>query len=102
MIRLRRVAVTGLCLVGCGSDPGLSDYFPKLPPTGGAQLVFAGEVTDANQLLAGPAQSGLVGDFFIKNDKVVVHHPGADARDRRDPAGRQRRRRGCSPTARSS
>jgi len=70
MIRLRHLAVTGLCLVGCGSDAGLSDYFPKLPPTGGAQMVFAGQVTDGSQLLTGPAQSGLVGDFFIKNDKA--------------------------------
>ncbi|HEU0029790.1 MAG TPA: CehA/McbA family metallohydrolase [Kofleriaceae bacterium] len=56
----------------CGSDPGLSDYFPPLPPeTGEPQAAFAGEVTDPSQLPTGPAQSGLVGDFFIKNDKVT-------------------------------
>jgi hypothetical protein len=65
------VGVTVVCLVGCGSDAGLSDYFPKLPPTGGAQVASAGQVTDPSQLLTGPAQSGLVGDFFIKNDKAT-------------------------------
>ncbi|MBV8759241.1 MAG: PHP domain-containing protein [Deltaproteobacteria bacterium] len=71
MIRLRHVAVTGLYLAGCGSDPGLSDYFPKLPPaTGGAPGAFAGQVTDAGQLLTGPAQSGLVGDFYMRNAKA--------------------------------
>ena len=33
--------------------------------------MYAGQVTDASQLLHGPAQSGLVGDFFIKNDKAT-------------------------------
>lgn len=71
MARIRHALVTLGCLAGCGSDAGLADYFPKLPaPTGGTQQVFAGEVTDASQLLTGPAQSGLVGDFFIKNDKA--------------------------------
>src|SRR5678815_5267094 len=59
--------------IACGGDDGgLSDYFPDLPPpTGEPQAVFAGEVTDASQLVTGPAQSGLVGDFFIKNDRVT-------------------------------
>jgi hypothetical protein len=71
MIRLRHGLVAAVCLFGCGSDPGLEDFFPKLPPaTGAAQQVFAGQVTDASQLLTGPAQSGLVGDFYIKNDKA--------------------------------
>jgi hypothetical protein len=71
MVRARHVVVTLLCLSGCGSDPGLSDYFPKLPPTGGAQTVFAGQVTDPSQLVTGPAQSGMVGDFFMRNDKAT-------------------------------
>ena len=71
MARIRHFLVTLVCFAGCGSDAGLADYFPKLPAaTGGPQQVFAGEVTDASQLLTGPAQSGLVGDFFIKNDKA--------------------------------
>ena len=68
-----RLAVTVLLLTGgCGDDGGgLEDYYPELPPTGGAQGASAGEVTDANQLVTGPAQSGVVGDFFIKNDVVT-------------------------------
>ena len=51
--------------------PGSTDLLSRLPaPTGGAQQAFAGQVTDASQLVTGPAQSGLIGDFFIKNDKV--------------------------------
>lgn len=59
--------------VGCGGEAGgLSDYFPDLPaPTGEPQSAFAGEVTSASELPPGPAQSGLVGDFFIRNDKAT-------------------------------
>ncbi|MEO7097431.1 MAG: hypothetical protein ABI175_29490, partial [Polyangiales bacterium] len=61
-----------VALSACGDDAGLSDYYPDLPDeTGGAQEVFAGEVTETAQLVTGPAQSGLVGDFFIKNDRVT-------------------------------
>jgi len=68
---LRVVTVLMTILVGCGDDAGLADYFPDLPPpTGEPQSVFAGEVTDPGQLVTGPAQSGLVGDFFIENDRV--------------------------------
>jgi hypothetical protein len=58
---------------GCGdNDPGsLSLFYPVLPPaTGGAQVSSAGQVTAASELLAGPAASGMVGDFFLANDKV--------------------------------
>src|SRR6478609_9141996 len=60
-------------LGGCGDDGGgLSDYYPDLPKeTGEPQSVFVGEVTQASELVTGPAQSGLVGDFYIKNDKVT-------------------------------
>lgn len=60
-------------LGACGDDGGgLSDYYPDLPDaTGESQAVFAGEVTDPSQLVTGPAQSGLVGDFYIKNDRVT-------------------------------
>jgi hypothetical protein len=70
-------AVTSLC-VGCSDDPSLANYFPTLPePTGEAQQAFAGEVTDSSQLIPGPAASGMVGDFFIRNDKVsfIVQAP---------------------------
>src|SRR3954466_10744160 len=62
-----------IALAGCGDDGGgLSDYYPDLPAeTGEPQAVFAGEVTEAAQLVTGPAQSGLVGDFFIRNDRVT-------------------------------
>lgn len=72
---LRSVGLTSLvCLqvIACGDDGGLSDYYPPLPDeTGEPQSVFAGEVTEAGQLVGGPAQSGLVGDFYIKNDRVT-------------------------------
>ncbi|MDQ3370151.1 MAG: CehA/McbA family metallohydrolase, partial [Myxococcota bacterium] len=78
-MRLTCFGVVTLLLgsAACGDDGGLSDYYPELPPTGGAQGAFAGEVTDPGQLIAGPAQSGLVGDFFIKNDVVsfIVQAP---------------------------
>ncbi len=70
---LRFVTLLLPIAVACGGDEGgLSDYFPPLPSeTGEAQAAFAGEVTDVSQLPTGPAQSGLVGDFFIKNDRVT-------------------------------
>ncbi len=71
---LRFIAVVLPIWVACGDDkgPGLSDFFPDLPaPTGEAQVASAGEVMSADQLVPGPAQSGLVGDFFIKNDQVT-------------------------------
>lgn len=73
MSQLRFIAVTVvLFAAACGDDSGLEDYFPKLPPaTGEAQQAFAGEVTDESQLVQGPARSGLVGDFFIKNDRAT-------------------------------
>ncbi len=72
--RLHYVTVPLLIFVACGRDDesGLSDFFPDLPaPTGEAQAAFAGEVTNPDQLVRGPAVSGLVGDFFIRNDQVT-------------------------------
>jgi len=68
-----RLVTLVLLVAACGGDSsGLSDYFPTLPPTTGEpQAAFAGEVTDPSELPTGPAQSGLVGDFFLKNDKVT-------------------------------
>lgn len=72
MRRICYAAVTAAA-IGCGGDDGgLADYYPKLPATTGeAQGAFAGQVTDPSQLVTGPAQSGLVGDFFLKNDQVT-------------------------------
>nr|HEX4318370.1 CehA/McbA family metallohydrolase [Kofleriaceae bacterium] len=67
-----------MCACGGSSGPSLDDFLPPIPaPTGAAQVSSAGQVTDPSQLLTGPAQSGLVGDFFIKNDKVsfIVQAP---------------------------
>ncbi len=71
-----RLSVVTL-LAACSGGSGLDDYFPPLPPTGGPQQAYAGEVTDESQLIKGPAQSGLVGDYFIKNDRVafIVQSP---------------------------
>lgn len=58
---------------GCGdNDPGsLSLFYPVLPPaTGEAQLASAGQVKESSQLLSGPATTGMVGDYFLANDKV--------------------------------
>jgi len=66
--------VVAAWLAGCGSDArsGLDDYLPPIPgTTGEAQQVFAGQVTDPGQLVTGPAQSGMIGDYFLKNDKVT-------------------------------
>ncbi len=62
----------GLC-AACGDNvTGLENYYPPLPPpTGGPQQAFAGPVTDPSQLVTGPAQSGMVGDFYLKNDKAT-------------------------------
>lgn len=78
--RLPYVTVLLPIVVACGGDdaPGLSDFLPDLPaPTGEPQAAFAGEVTSPDQLVPGPAVSGLVGDFFIKNDQVsfIVQAP---------------------------
>lgn len=58
---------------GCGSDSKtLDDYLPDIPsPTGEARAVWAGEITSANpeELIDGPASSGMVGDFYLRNSK---------------------------------
>ncbi|MEZ4401851.1 MAG: CehA/McbA family metallohydrolase [Kofleriaceae bacterium] len=72
----RTCACLALMIAACGGDDGggggLADYFPPLPPTGGAQAVWAGAITPANpgELLTGPAAQGQVGDFFLRNDRA--------------------------------
>jgi len=71
--RLVLVAGLGMAAGACGDDgPGLEDYYPELPPVGGVQTVFAGEVTAANagELVTGTAAQGMIGDFYMRNDKV--------------------------------
>ncbi|MCX5748104.1 MAG: CehA/McbA family metallohydrolase [Proteobacteria bacterium] len=71
---MRRICFVIAMLAGaCGDDDrGLDAFYPTIPPaTGEAQQAFAGEVTDPGQLVTGPAVTGLVGDFFMKNDKAT-------------------------------
>jgi hypothetical protein len=78
MRHIRFGLATLLCLVGCSDDPSIEDFLPPIPEaTGGAQEAFAGQVTDPSQLIPGPAQSGIVGDFYIKHDRVsfIVQAP---------------------------
>ncbi len=70
MFRLSFISVA--FVVACSSGASLDDYFPQLPPpTHQPQQAFAGQVTDPGQLVTGPAQSGLVGDYFISNDRAT-------------------------------
>jgi hypothetical protein len=73
---------SALLVAACGGDdaPTLGDYYPEVPkPTGDAQSVFAGAITTANtnELIEGPARSGLVGDYFMRNSKgrYVIQSP---------------------------
>jgi hypothetical protein len=61
-----------LAACGGGGDP-IEGYYPDLPePTGEAQAVFVGEITQANagELVTGPAATGMVGDLFMRNDRA--------------------------------
>lgn len=66
-------------LAACGDDggPGLADYYPELPPTGGAVGAEAGTITRADQLVTGPAAQGQIGDFYLANAraKFIVGAP---------------------------
>jgi hypothetical protein len=71
-ILLAILGPTTAMIGACGGGSGLDDYYPPIPgATAGSAIATAGQVTEASQLVTGPAQSGLVGDFFIKNDKVT-------------------------------
>lgn len=82
----RSLSVLSLLLLaaaGCHTkepDP-LRAALPTLPPTGGPVVTAAGQLTAANfeaERVAGPASQGLVGDYYMRNDKVrlVVQAPG--------------------------
>jgi hypothetical protein len=68
--------------VGCGDDgaDSLEDFLPEIPqPTGDAQAVWAGAITTSNteDLIDGPATSGMVGDFYMRNaaGRYVIQSP---------------------------
>jgi len=71
----------GLMWSGCAQVDPLEAALPTLPPVGGAVVTAAGRLTTDNfdkERVPGPASQGLVGDFFMRNDKVrlVVQAPG--------------------------
>jgi hypothetical protein len=75
---MSRRYIAAVLLIGCGGGGGsLEDYFPSIPDASGTGA-SAGQVTDASQLVRGPAKSGLVGDYFIASDKVrfIIEAPG--------------------------
>lgn len=65
------------------SDHGfasLDDFLPELPPaTNGARETYAGQVADTSELIPGPASQGIIGDYFIRNDRArfVIQAPGS-------------------------
>src|SRR5258706_818585 len=81
MTPMKHLGVLVVTLAACSEPTPLESALPALPPTGGAALASAGRLTAANfetERVKGPASQGLVGDFFIRNDKVrfVVQAPG--------------------------
>lgn len=90
------VPVLGLA-AGCGDDGGnpvemdagvvdsgpqvsLDDFLPGVPaPTGEPQSVWAGPITldNADERIDGPAASGMIGDFFMRNarGRYVIQAP---------------------------
>ncbi len=67
--------ILALAAGSCGDNldaaSGIEAFYPELPaPTGEPQASFAGEITaaTAGELLTGPSATGMLGDFFIKND----------------------------------
>ena len=71
-----------LTAAGCGgsSEPGLDDFLPDIPAaTGEAQSTWAGAITpeSADELLDGPAATGLIGDFYMRNGRgrYVIQAP---------------------------
>jgi hypothetical protein len=81
-MKFRTAAALLIVCAGCSSSPppspvgpppSLSDFLPALPPTGGAALSEAGLVTLENRdakLPKGHAAKGLVGDYYMQNDKI--------------------------------
>ena len=71
-----------ICITGCTWDSDapsedLSTFLPTIAepsedPTYINQLVYAGVITDSNrnELIKGPASSGQIGDYFMRNSEV--------------------------------
>jgi hypothetical protein len=74
------ICVLGATSAACGGGggPSIDDYLPPLPPEGGASGAFARPITDARDLLTGPASQGLIGDTIIGNAQAhfVIQAPG--------------------------
>ncbi len=68
-LRLRACALVAFAACGGSDSPSIDDFYPALPPTGGATGAFA-RTAAAGDLLVGPAAQGLVGDLIIGNDKA--------------------------------
>lgn len=73
-MRIRHAFVTLALVAACGDDGsgGLSEFYPPMPPTGGPQGVWAGEITAATaaERLTGPAAQGQIGDFYLRNERA--------------------------------
>jgi len=81
MFHIRHLVFGGLLISACGSVDPLESALPPLPPEGGPAVAAAGRLTATNyeqERVTGPASQGLVGDYFMRNDKVrlVVQAPG--------------------------
>jgi hypothetical protein len=76
-LRLGACALVACAACGGGNSPSIDDYYPKLPPTGGASGAFA-RTAAAGDLLTGPAAQGLVGDLIIGNAEThfIIQAPG--------------------------
>lgn len=84
---MRRLALVFVLAAACGGadddddTPTLDDFLPEVPaPTGEAQATWAGPITADNaevELIDGPARSGMVGDFYMRNAaaRFVIQSP---------------------------
>jgi len=72
LTRLLGLTIGVSLAAGCGGgDKGLDDYLPQVPsPTGDAQSVWAGQITDSGDLVDGPAAQGMIGDFYMRNSRA--------------------------------
>jgi len=60
---------------GGGDSSGVDAFLPPLPPTGGAALALARQITEQTapvDLIDGEARGGLIGDYVLKNDRITV------------------------------
>src|SRR5262245_45561074 len=81
MLQARTFFAILIFLSGCSNSDPLMSALPNLPPIGGPSIAHAGRLDPSNfdqERITGPASQGLVGDYFMRNDKVrvVVQAPG--------------------------